>query len=61
VASFNSKTNCYKFIQLIIGCTIQVPRIRPLADIVHYKYIFTYLFTYKNNILDLNSIKSLQK
>jgi len=24
----------------------QVPRIRPLADIVHYKYIFTYLVTY---------------
>jgi len=24
----------------------QVPQIRPLADIVHYKYIFTYLLTY---------------
>jgi len=23
-----------------------VPRIRPSADIVHYKYIFTYLLTY---------------
>jgi len=23
-----------------------VPQIRPLADIVHYKYTFTYLLTY---------------
>jgi len=27
--------------------TVQsVPQIRPLADIVHYKYILTYLLTY---------------
>jgi len=28
-----------------------VPQIRPLADIVHYKYIFTYLLTYLHIIL----------
>jgi len=26
-----------------VPCLMFVPRIRPLADIVHYKYIFTYL------------------
>jgi len=29
-----------------------VPQIRPLADIVHYKYIFTYLLTYLHLLKD---------